>query len=524
MSCGQPTTPAWTPSATCISTIPAAACTPTPRCGSTWTFCGPESTATPTPPTPSSAVATRLVESARRSVLDYFNARDDEYIVIFTQNASGALKLVGESYPFAEGRYLLTFDNHNSVNGIREFARSRGARVTYLPVELPDLRVPEKRLIAELEEGEGSGVSKGKKLFAYPAQSNFSSVQHPLSWIDAAHERGWDVLLDTAAFAPTNRLDLGVCKPDFMPLSFYKMFGYPTGIGALLVRREKIGLLRRPWFAGGTITVASVQGDRYYLSDGAAAFEDGTVDYLGIPAVEIGLRPPAGRRRRPHPRASGRPHRLAPGKHARDEALHRGAPRAHLRAHRHEGARRLGDLQFPRRPGQGRRPSSHRGGSEQGRHIAAHRLLLQSRRGGDRARHLAGRAHDLLHEPRARHASHARRFPQLHRREVLGGGAHLGGPGEQRQGYRDISFLCPRLSGQGEAAVSFDDRPSTRRAWMKPPRFPPGKVGQKSDLSSRYRLPADHSAARVEEVGVEVEGKGARREAGFLQVEAGIVD
>jgi molybdenum cofactor sulfurtransferase len=239
---------------------------------------------------PSSIAATHLVESARRFVLEYFNARDDEYVVIFTPNASGALKLVGESYPFAGGRYLLTFDNHNSVNGIREFARSRGATVTYLPVELPDLRVPEERLIAELERGQEDEHSRGNKLFAYPAQSNFSSVQHPLSWIELAHARGWDVLLDAAAFAPTNPLDLSVCKPDFMPLSFYKMFGYPTGIGALLVRKEKIGLLRRPWFAGGTITVASVQGDKYYLSDGAAAFEDGTVDYLGIPAVEIGLK------------------------------------------------------------------------------------------------------------------------------------------------------------------------------------------------------------------------------------------
>jgi len=41
---------------------------------------------------------------------------------------------------------------------------------------------------------------------------------------------------------------------------------------------------------GGTITVASVQGDRYFLAEGASAFEDGTPDYLGIPAVEIGLR------------------------------------------------------------------------------------------------------------------------------------------------------------------------------------------------------------------------------------------
>ena len=48
--------------------------------------------------------------------------------------------------------------------------------------------------------------------------------------------------------------------------------------------------LRRPWFAGGTITVASVQGDKYYLAEAPAAFEDGTLDYLNIPAVEIGLK------------------------------------------------------------------------------------------------------------------------------------------------------------------------------------------------------------------------------------------
>jgi len=33
-----------------------------------------------------------------------------------------------------------------------------------------------------------------------------------------------------------------------------------------------------------------VQGDRYYLADGAEAFEDGTLNYLTLPAVEIGLR------------------------------------------------------------------------------------------------------------------------------------------------------------------------------------------------------------------------------------------
>ena len=235
---------------------------------------------------PTSMAATELVEHAREYVLKFFNADPEEYLCIFTPNASGALKLVGESYPFPGGRYLLTFDNHNSVNGIREFAHARGAEVTYIPLELPDLRVTDSNLDEYLLRAE-----KGKhNLFAYPAQSNFSSVKHPLEWVARAHEAGWDVLLDAAAYVPTSKLDLSEIHPDFVPVSFYKIFGYPTGMGALIARKEALAKLHRPWFAGGTITVASVQGDKYYLADGAAAFEDGTLDYLNIPAVEIGLK------------------------------------------------------------------------------------------------------------------------------------------------------------------------------------------------------------------------------------------
>ena len=235
---------------------------------------------------PTSQAATRLVEHAREYVLKFFNADPEEYIAIFTSNASGALKLIGESYPFSNGRYLLTFDNHNSVNGIREFAHARGADVTYIPVALPDMRVDASQLSRELSQPSKSGHN----LFAFPAQSNFSSVKHPLEWIEEAHQHGWDVILDAAAFVPTSQLDLSEVKPDFVPVSFYKMFGYPTGLGVLIARKETLAKLHRPWFAGGTITVASVQGDKYYMADGASAFEDGTIDYLNIPAIEIGLK------------------------------------------------------------------------------------------------------------------------------------------------------------------------------------------------------------------------------------------
>lgn len=234
---------------------------------------------------PTSLAMTHLVEDARQAVLDYFRAADD-YIAIFTPNASGALKLVGEAYPFeAGGRYALTFDNHNSVNGIREFARRRGAAITYIPLTMPDLRLD----VAQVEKVLEENTADSPTLFAFPAQSNFSGVKHPLSLIKKAKAHGWDVLLDAAAFVPTNRLDLSVVKPDFVAVSFYKMFGYPTGVGALLVHKDALPRLKRPWFAGGTVNFATVQEGAFILAQNEAAFEDGTVNYLHIPAVKFGL-------------------------------------------------------------------------------------------------------------------------------------------------------------------------------------------------------------------------------------------
>ena len=130
---------------------------------------------------PTSAASTELVARARSSVLEFFGASAEEYEAIFTPNATGALRLVGEAYPFHPGdRFLLTFDNHNSVNGIREFARARGAETTYIPSVAPDLRVEDGLLARYLTDTAGDHHN----LLAYPAQSNFSGVQHPLEWIE----------------------------------------------------------------------------------------------------------------------------------------------------------------------------------------------------------------------------------------------------------------------------------------------------------------------------------------------------
>jgi selenocysteine lyase/cysteine desulfurase len=207
------------------------------------------------------------IECARSDVLAWFDADERDYTIIFTANATAALRLVGESYPFES--LVLSADNHNSVNGLRRFARRRGAPVRYLSLD-------DQLRLAEEPDRRG--------LFAYPAQSNFSGVQHPLSW-----SCDGDVLLDAAAFVPTNPLSLRVHTPAFVVVSFYKMLGYPTGVGALIARRDALERLKRPWFSGGTVERVWVSERRHKLKAGAEGFEDGTPNFLALAALGSGL-------------------------------------------------------------------------------------------------------------------------------------------------------------------------------------------------------------------------------------------
>jgi selenocysteine lyase/cysteine desulfurase len=225
-----------------------------------------------------------MMEEARRCVLRFLDADEGEWAVAFTHNASAAIRLVGEAYPFgADAALVVSADNHNSVNGLREIARARGASVRYLPLDAR-LRLddPERALRELAARGIGG-------LLAFPAQSNFSGVRHDLSLAGAARRLGFDVLLDAASYAPTAPLSLRAIDADFVPLSFYKLFGYPTGIGALVARRAALARLHRPWFAGGTVQFASVQREVHLLKQGEEAFEDGTPSFLAMGALPLGF-------------------------------------------------------------------------------------------------------------------------------------------------------------------------------------------------------------------------------------------
>jgi len=232
-----------------------------------------------------SALAMGEITKSREAILKYLGADPNEYEVVFTKNATEAILLM-QHYLFDAGEILLTADNHNSVNGLREIVKRKGGVVRYSPIN-DDLTINAEALERALKFPR----SAGNKLFAYPAKSNYAGTMHSLEWVKFAQNHGWDVLLDAAAFLANNRLDLSQVKPDFVPVSFYKLFGYPTGIGCLIIKKEKYAKLAKRWFSGGSILLVSVMKD-FFASEtiGYARFEDGTVNFAGIPAIRMGLR------------------------------------------------------------------------------------------------------------------------------------------------------------------------------------------------------------------------------------------
>jgi len=242
---------------------------------------------------PTSSASTALNEHVREYVLEFFKASPANYACVFTQNASNAIKIVGESFDFGpKSTLLLCADNHNSCLGIREYAHARGAKVLYVPVDEKEMRMDPTTVTKLLtENAPEKGVSN---LFVFPGQSNSSGVQHPLEYIQKAQSLGWKVLLDAAAFVPTNVLEVDKHHPDFVSLSFYKIFGFPTGVGALIGKKSELCKLKVRYFGGGTISAVSLFPEDVFMKgsdlDIHESFEYGTINYLSIPAVEIGLR------------------------------------------------------------------------------------------------------------------------------------------------------------------------------------------------------------------------------------------
>lgn len=247
----------------------------------------------------SSELTSSVIEESRDLILSHFNTNRDIYSVVFTAGCTASLKLLAESFPWSadphlttRGKFIYTGDpagnsiespvecnhsvfcyledDHTSVVGIREVAMERGAGVVCF----------RERDITHLNAPHGGRANPVlHHLFAFPAQSNFSGRRYSLQWVNdippgraAIKDLGWLlgsgdilVLLDAASLVSTSPLDLTLFPAHFITISFYKMFGFPTGLGALLVRNDCADLLQKSYFGGGTVS-ASIGRAKFHIS------------------------------------------------------------------------------------------------------------------------------------------------------------------------------------------------------------------------------------------------------------------
>uniref|UniRef100_A0A8C0HFE6 Molybdenum cofactor sulfurase n=1 Tax=Buteo japonicus TaxID=224669 RepID=A0A8C0HFE6_9AVES len=247
----------------------------------------------------SSKLTYDTIEHVRYRILQHFHTTAEDYTIIFTSGCTAALKLVAEAFPWIpEGtkqpssRFCYLTDSHTSVVGMRGITASMN--VLSVPIKPKEILLSEKNRLPAEEQN-----CTTPHLFSYPAQSNFSGTKYPLSWIQDIKSGKlcpinipgkWFVLLDAASYVSSSPLDLGVHQADFIPISFYKIFGFPTGLGALLVNNRIAPLLRKTYFGGGT-AAAYLAGEDFYFPRKSIAerFEDGTVSFLDIIALKHGF-------------------------------------------------------------------------------------------------------------------------------------------------------------------------------------------------------------------------------------------
>ncbi|KAK6270322.1 hypothetical protein POUND7_007427 [Theobroma cacao] len=267
----------------------------------------------------SSSATSDIVAEARRQVLDYCNASPKDYKCIFTSGATAALKLIGENFPWScQSSFMYTMENHNSVLGIREYALSQGAAAFAVDIKedvdqsgvsgspVTSVKISQhpvqRRNEAEVLEGELTGDASN--LFAFPSECNFSGLRFSLDLVNIVKQNaekilegspyskgGWMVLIDAAKGCATQPPDLLLYPADFVVISFYKLFGYPTGLGALIVRNDAAKLLKKTYFSGGTVAASIADIDFVRRREGVEEhFEDGTISFLSVASIRHGFK------------------------------------------------------------------------------------------------------------------------------------------------------------------------------------------------------------------------------------------
>jgi len=226
--------------------------------------------------------ATDRFESARHSVAQFINAREDAEI-IFTAGTTEAINLVAHSFvrdSFKAGDEVLitAMEHHSNIVPWQMLEQQIGIKLKVIPIDKSG-----QMIYSEFE----SLLSSKTKLLAVTQLSNALGTITPLKeMIDAAHAVGAKVLVDGAQSIAHSIVDVQALDCDFFAFSGHKIFS-PTGIGVLYGKRELLDAMPPYQGGGDMIKVVSFSGTEY--NELPYKFEAGTPNIAGVIGLAAGL-------------------------------------------------------------------------------------------------------------------------------------------------------------------------------------------------------------------------------------------
>jgi len=213
-------------------------------------------------------------------------------------------------------------DSHNSLIGIRQQVKLKGG--SFSIIDYP-LNIYNQQIINDNNNWSFRCACRSSSslidiesnspyycLFATPAENNFNGLRPPLDkilkpFLDSRENQSkhfsipihkypsklchWLTLVDCAKYLSTKSFSLSTYPVDFVVLSFYKIFGYPTGLGALIIRNQSLKLLNKnSYFGGGSVEYISPYDDSYVeYKSGINAFIYGTIPFTTILSLYHGF-------------------------------------------------------------------------------------------------------------------------------------------------------------------------------------------------------------------------------------------
>jgi len=222
-----------------------------------------------------SQISTEKYENSRSLFQGFINAQEKEEI-IFTSGTTESINLVASSWGekfLSKGDEVIisTLEHHSNIVPWQMICDRQGAKLVIAPIN---------------KDGEIIFDAFTKLLSIKTKMVSIAHISNTLGTIlpvkkiiEAAHNIGALVMLDSAQAIAHTKIDVQDLNCDFLAFSIHKMYG-PTGVGVLYGKKQILNDI--PPYKGGGGMISEVSFEKTIYADLPNKFEAGTPNICGV--------------------------------------------------------------------------------------------------------------------------------------------------------------------------------------------------------------------------------------------------